>query len=1413
MDQLDDDELDNLDQDALQDLEARLYAQVHHESSVAEDIQVSESSQHQARRRFNRYWNDANPFNSGNLVSKRLANPVQIPRQAQNNLPPKEDVLLKKGPPPPEMIIPQASGNDHGQNGSTPRNVDQETEKPIEKTKDDKEKNVFVKPQSSCKLPKVPPKVKAPFAKQSAKLERAKKLEQKKKRKEQLKAKKSKKNIETIVLETSDDNDDDVLEVPVPPPPCFTIDDSSSEEEKPNSRCPSPSSSVTSDDFIGQNDRSRLLEDSRADDVELADLQDSLSSFQEAVPAPPQLKDPTEPEYRVTEPNFKAVDIYEESEQDIPDSIYQKGKKAEALEIGDSSSSLEEIPVNEDIRKTKKWRKRRASGSNKESEHQSTSDEEEGSSLIPPYIVRGIAVEKCKEAKQRRKSQSSKLSGDINSSDNEFISKLTTIASGAIPEESSEEEEESITARAIVEDVLKKAAPLPEPDPEPSPPVEPEVEDECAIPDLDDNMKAIFSKIDETPIKEEVIEELPQDDIPFIENGEEAQDKDIFDNIFKNRNKNICFGNSNPHQENVPPDFSTDKEFYHGYFGKNDGEGIGWNTEMIMFYKQSWGGETFTVNDCIEKMDPNASWKISHLDQFPKYKKKSNIKCMNCCEFGHQKSMCKKPKKPLICYMCGERGHTEPRCPNTLCLRCGHKTRDFTRSCNSCSYESRLVCPICKVKGHTIHSCPDNWRRYHATTIPNVTPNIKPQKPNKRKYCCICAQRGHIFETCRFAFRHLEYPNTAAQIKSYQKSYEDVPDATIASGYNVHYNPNLKANLHLAEHAKEKSFYGRVMKAVGLGFLLKRKHKVKKGTSSEPPRKKSKTSEVEFKKPIASTSASVKPTEHSIDEDSNYSFSEHFDSKNSSSPSTVDTADLESDKSPEAESDALPDFIPLKDDTTEEKYPEVNSFVEGTDENSEEENEPLNKDENNKDPSVPSEAKLYLTNFHSKYLLSPEGQQFLIKMSSKHDIKAKMNFTSVGYMLILFGKQANQDDFHTELLVEFKNISTKSNRAVYHNSTQMPKKTVSLVRFIRDSLEQLSKHIGNANELFNRLEICESTDSFKSFKSAEKIRRSLNMIFMGQAGLRDGNTQLQSLLGHLKVLVNEFNQIEVVTHKMREDIHENWKYIFSSEPHENYRELLDKYNSKKSNNELQKIKFDPLLMGRNAIDVSFSNEQKEKLDKPPVQQPPTPSQPIVPDVPPVENNLVIANVVKKEAKLFNRQSMDALSSYDNCNQKKPQRSNSFSHPAKVTQKPNPRFNERPSPSNQQRLNQKQSPQNQRFGQGPQNQQRFNQGTSPQNQQRFNQGQFNQNQRFNQTQNNQNPRRPNSRNVRDPSPMWSQECKRFLNECFSVGQSARNGEFLSKLSSIQEKADRGQLSYNDYRAVLQIHNVVVKNGRR
>lgn len=142
---------------------------------------------------------------------------------------------------------------------------------------------------------------------------------------------------------------------------------------------------------------------------------------------------------------------------------------------------------------------------------------------------------------------------------------------------------------------------------------------------------------------------------------------------------------------------------------------------------------------------------------------------------------------------------------------------------------------------------------------------------------------------------------------------------------------------------------------------------------------------------------------------------------------------------------------------------------------------------------------------------------------------------------------------------------------------------------------------------------------------------------MGQAGLRDGNTRLQNLLGHLKVLIKDYETVEFVGSKLRSDIYENWKYVFSSEPHENYRDLLEKYNEKKRNNELKSIHLDPYLIGQNKI-INKSI--------------PGPSKQHQPEISLVENsNIVLANVVKIENNLFKRQSIDAMSSCDVFNKK------------------------------------------------------------------------------------------------------------------------------------------------------------------
>ncbi|GAB0099659.1 hypothetical protein DMENIID0001_155460 [Sergentomyia squamirostris] len=81
---------------------------------------------------------------------------------------------------------------------------------------------------------------------------------------------------------------------------------------------------------------------------------------------------------------------------------------------------------------------------------------------------------------------------------------------------------------------------------------------------------------------------------------------------------------------------------------------IGWNDEMHKFYDESWGGENFSITKILNEMPADRSqWKISPKDYNSRHHRRSR-------ELLETK---------LVCYMCGQKGHREPRCPNTLCLK------------------------------------------------------------------------------------------------------------------------------------------------------------------------------------------------------------------------------------------------------------------------------------------------------------------------------------------------------------------------------------------------------------------------------------------------------------------------------------------------------------------------------------------------------------------------------------------------------------------------------------------------------------------------------------------------------------------------------------------------------------------------
>lgn len=65
-------------------------------------------------------------------------------------------------------------------------------------------------------------------------------------------------------------------------------------------------------------------------------------------------------------------------------------------------------------------------------------------------------------------------------------------------------------------------------------------------------------------------------------------------------------------------------------------------------------------------------WAVANSDKFPPRgpnRNRQNSRCVNCHERGHRVHDCPQPAKKVVCYMCGQEGHFEPRCPNKICLK------------------------------------------------------------------------------------------------------------------------------------------------------------------------------------------------------------------------------------------------------------------------------------------------------------------------------------------------------------------------------------------------------------------------------------------------------------------------------------------------------------------------------------------------------------------------------------------------------------------------------------------------------------------------------------------------------------------------------------------------------------------------
>lgn len=555
-----------------------------------------------------------------------------------------------------------------------------------------------------------------PFFKQQQKLEKAKRVEDKKQKSKKAKsATKGKKALVSDVIEllSSDESDNsDVVVIPIPPPPTFIVDDSDEDEKikvelknssimqeenaldstdvqmtesssfiKPqstasqttpmivdscsdkrldnSSRCTSPCSIQSSDDFIGHIDRSRLLEAGSgiADDEDLLLLTTDVNSLLEAPQkhteiASKNLKEDdqdnsrnksaddaeiandssefTTPkssgvsykvDYRVEQPQFRALDVYE-SESDITDSVYSKGvpKTTVIRHVDTSSDEIEDI--SSVTTRTKRLRKRRASSSNKGSDvnnentlssSENSNDDDNGANRTAiPFISRGPAVERrirknsrtlsaCSPAPSKP-SKSTVSKGHM--SDGDFIAKLNNLVQGQDEEneaEESDEAENAPSAREIAEKVLSENTETVA------------TKDAIAIPkDVCSQLNDVFSTIDKMEEKEQENNAKEQRQIEKTDHSRGTQKKSIvYKSLPYDTNTQIITYVADERSNSTFEDKLATKRSKNGspiynvvYMrGTSTNGGIGWNNEMRKFYGESWKGEDFVVSDIWRKMN------------------------------------------------------------------------------------------------------------------------------------------------------------------------------------------------------------------------------------------------------------------------------------------------------------------------------------------------------------------------------------------------------------------------------------------------------------------------------------------------------------------------------------------------------------------------------------------------------------------------------------------------------------------------------------------------------------------------------------------------------------------------------------------------------------------------------------------
>lgn len=218
---------------------------------------------------------------------------------------------------------------------------------------------------------------------------------------------------------------------------------------------------------------------------------------------------------------------------------------------------------------------------------------------------------------------------------------------------------------------------------------------------------------------------------------------------------------------------------------------------------------------------------------------------------------------------------------------------------------------------------------------------------------------------------------------------------------------------------------------------------------------------------------------------------------------------------------------------------------------------------NNRIPSpIPIEtitdAKIMLNKEHAQFLMSPHGQQLVFKLSTEFNISSQFSWDATGNSLVITGLSRNQEKFHSQIRNSLYKFAVENSLNMLLKSTQAPKIRTQVVNYLQMNLNMIRRV--SLKETKKNLELLIGAEREMDHKKTLKLRKCLNIIFMGYMKLREGAYHVEELR---KILLEQKREIEngrgeiSIDQRLREEINNHIRYIFSSVDHGDYSELFE----------------------------------------------------------------------------------------------------------------------------------------------------------------------------------------------------------------------------------------------------------------